>query len=146
LRSGQPNVWTILWSGRGTFQTSFTPSAQIWGFFPWRPKCSIAAVVRWPAVPSARTVTFAVTSTPGSKFASGSPSFPRPLSPVRTPTTRPCSTRSFWPVVSGRIMAPPASACSARKRPSSEIETIQLPWFIIVGGGGIRSAAPFVSR
>ena len=139
-------MWTILWSGLGTFQTSFTPSAQIWGLRPSSPKWSIAAVVRWPAVPSARTVILAVTSTPGSKFASGCPSLPRPLSPVRTPTTRPWSRRSVWPTVSGRIIAPPASACSARKRPSSESETIQLPWFIIVGGGGMRSAAPFVSR
>ena len=97
-------------------------------------------------MPSASTVTRAVMSAPGSKLPSGSPSLPRPLSPVRTPTTRPCSSSSFSPAVSGRIIAPPASACSARNRPSCESENTQLPWFIIVGGGGIRSAAPPVSR
>src|SRR5437016_4555870 len=55
-------VWMTLCSGRGTFQTSFTPSAQICGFRPWRPKWSIAAVVRWPCVPSASTVTVATAS------------------------------------------------------------------------------------
>ena len=69
-----------------TFQTSFTPSAQICGFRPSRPKWSMAAPVRWPGVPSARTVIRAVMSAPGSKLPSGSPSLPRPLSPVRTPS------------------------------------------------------------
>ena len=40
----------------------------------------------------------------------------------------------------------PASACSARKTEGCETETIQLPWLRIVGGGGTRSAVPFVSR
>ena len=40
-----------------------------------------------------------------------------------------------------RTAAPPASACSARKRPA-ETETIQLPWLRIVGGGGIRRPCP----
>ena len=40
-------------------------------------------------MPSARTVALAVTSAPGSKLPSGSPSLPRPLSPERTPRTTP---------------------------------------------------------
>ena len=39
-------VWTMLRSGLRTRQTSFTPSAQICGFAPSRPKWSIAAPVR----------------------------------------------------------------------------------------------------
>ena len=66
LRSGQPIVWTMRPSGVATFQTSFTPSAQICGCSPARPKRSIAAPVRWPCVPSARIVTFAAMSEPGS--------------------------------------------------------------------------------
>ena len=49
-------------------------------------KCRIAAPVRWPWVPSASTVALAIRSEPGSKFESSSPSRPRPLSPLRTPT------------------------------------------------------------
>ena len=60
-------------SGRGTRQTSFTPSAQICGFAPSSPKCSTAALVSRPCVPSASTVTPAVTSEPGSKVGSCSP-------------------------------------------------------------------------
>ena len=40
-------------------------------------------------MPSASTVTRATRSLPGSKLPSSSPWWPRPLSPVRTPTTRP---------------------------------------------------------
>ena len=54
-------------SGRGTFQTSFTPSAHVCGLDPARPKCPSAAPVRWPALPSARIVTRARMSEPGSK-------------------------------------------------------------------------------
>ena len=43
-------------------------------------------------------------------------------------------------MVSGRIIAPPSSACSPRNRPSSESEKTQLPWLRIGGGGGIGSA------
>ena len=59
LRSGQPSVWMIFVSGFGTRQISFTPSSQICGSGPWRPKWSSAAPVRCPAVPSASTVTLA---------------------------------------------------------------------------------------
>ena len=52
-------VWTTGRSGFETLQTSLTPSAQICGFRPWRPKWSIAAAVRWPGVPSASTVILA---------------------------------------------------------------------------------------
>ena len=38
LRSGQPSVWMIFVSGLGTRQISFTPSSQIWGSGPLRPK------------------------------------------------------------------------------------------------------------
>ncbi len=65
---------------------------------------------------------------------------PRPLSPVRMPTTRPWSTSNRSAAVSGSTKVPPASACSARYRHICEIETIQLPWFRSVGGGGIRRA------
>ena len=41
-------------------------------------------------------------SEPGSKLPSGSPSLPRPLSPERTPTTRPSSTSSWAARVSVR--------------------------------------------
>ncbi len=102
-RSGQPIVWMTRWSGFGTFQISLTPSAQTCGFSPARPNRSIATPVRCPCVPSARTVTLAVTSEPGSKFGSGSPSRPRPLSPVRTPTALAPSTSSFSADVSGRM-------------------------------------------
>ena len=46
VRSGQPIVWMIFRSGLRTRQTSFTPSAQICGFSPWRPNWSMAAPVR----------------------------------------------------------------------------------------------------
>src|SRR5436309_3242543 len=66
--------------GFGTSQTSLTPSDHTWGS---RPSASwnalIAAPVRCPHVPSASTVALAVTSDPGSKLDSSSPSFPRPL-------------------------------------------------------------------
>ena len=82
-------------SGLGTFQTSLTPSSQTCGSRPSaRPNSWIAAPVRWPQQPSARTVALAVRSAPGSKFPSGWPSLPRPLSPVRTPRTTPSSTSS----------------------------------------------------
>src|SRR5438874_981850 len=55
-RSGQPIVWMTRLSGVATRQTSLTPSAQTCGFSPSRPNCSIAAPVKWPCVPSARTV------------------------------------------------------------------------------------------
>ena len=41
-RSGQPSVCTTRRSGLATFQTSFTPSAQICGLSPSSPKVSIA--------------------------------------------------------------------------------------------------------
>ena len=37
-RNGQPSVWMTRSSGRATFQTSLTPSAQTCGFSPARPK------------------------------------------------------------------------------------------------------------
>src|SRR5829696_3036940 len=94
-RNGQPIVWMMRWSGFGTCQTSLTPRAQTCGFSPARLNRSIATPVRWPCVPSASTVTFAITSDPGSKFESGSPSRPRPLSPLRAPTALPPSTSRF---------------------------------------------------
>src|SRR3989440_184025 len=87
-RSGQPSVWMMRRSGLGTRQTSLTPSAQTCGFSPARPNRSSAAPVRWPCVPSARTVTRATTSEPGSKFASSSRCLPRPLSPGKQPRQR----------------------------------------------------------
>ena len=120
--------------------TSFTPSAQICGFAPRRPNSSIAAAVRNPCDPSARTVSPATMSFPASKVGSFSPSRPRPRSPVRTPSTRPCWTRSFVADVSGSTTAPTASACSARKRPRAETESTRFPWLRIVGGGGMRTA------
>src|SRR5947209_5891931 len=52
-----PIVWMIRSSGLGTFQTSLTPSSQTWGSRPSaRPNSLIAAPVRWPQLPSARTV------------------------------------------------------------------------------------------
>ena len=67
-RSGQPIVWMTRSSGCATSQTSLTPSAQTCGFSPASPNRSIATPVRWPCVPSARTVTGASMSEPGSKF------------------------------------------------------------------------------
>ena len=55
-------------SGLATFQTSLTPSAHTCGLSPASPKWSSATPVRCPWVPSASTVTLAVTSAPGSKF------------------------------------------------------------------------------
>src|SRR5437763_1788530 len=141
VRSGQPIVWMTRSSGFATFQTSFTPSSQTCGSSPRRVNRSSATPVRCPWVPSASTVTFATRSEPASKLASSPPSRPRPLSPLRTPTTRPCETRSFCAAVSGRIIAPASSARSARKRPSCESRKIQLPWLRIGGGGGRGSAA-----
>ena len=77
---------------------------------------------RWPCVPSARMVTRARMSEPGSKFASSSPSLPRPLSPVRMPTTRPPLTRRLRALVSGTIVTPTSSARSASQRPISASE------------------------
>ncbi len=114
-RSGQPMVWITRSSGFATFQTSFTASSHTCGSSPRRSNRSSATPVRWPCVPSASTVTFATRSEPASKLPSSPPSRFRPLSPVRTPTTRPCETRSFSAVVSGRIIAPPSSACSAEE-------------------------------
>ena len=92
-------------------------------------------------------VTLAAMSDPGSYAPTGRPSRPSPLSPVRIPCTRPSATSSFWASVSGSTAVPSASACSARKRPSCETETTQLPWLRIVGGGGIRiDLPPFESR
>ena len=115
-RSGQPIVCTTRRSGLATFQTSFTPSAQTCGLSPSSPNVSIATPVRCPCVPSQRIVTRATMSEPGSKLGSRSPKRPRPLSPVRTPTTRPSLTSSFSATVSGRIVAPASSACSASHR------------------------------
>ncbi len=137
-RSGHPIVWITRSSGRGTFHTSFTPSSHTWGAAsPRSPKRSSATLVRCPFVPSASTVTRATRSLPGSKLASSSCCRPRPLSPVRTPTTPPCSTRRSTAEVSGRNIAPSASARSASQRPSCERETTTLPWLRIGGGVGI---------
>ncbi len=65
----------------------------------------------------------------------------RPLSPVRTPTTPPPSTRRSTAEVSGRNIAPSASARSASQRPSCERETTTLPWLRIGGGVGIGRPA-----
>ena len=93
--ASRPSVWITRSSGLGTFQTSLTPSSHTWGSRPSaRSNSRIAGPVRWPQQPSASTVALATTSVPGSKLPSGSPSLPRPLSPVRTPTTRPSSTSS----------------------------------------------------
>ena len=95
-------------SGFGTCQTSFTPSAQICGFSP----VEAEAVDR-----GARQVALRALGehghparrcrSPARSSPSGSPSRPRPLSPVRTPTTRPCSTSSLSPPSPGRTIAPP---------------------------------------
>src|SRR3954468_8878596 len=99
-----PMVWMIRSSGLGTFQTSLTPSSQTCGSRPSaRSNSLIAAPVRWPQQPSASTVALATTSVPGSKLPSGSPSLPRPLSPVRTPLTSPSSTSSCVALVSVRM-------------------------------------------
>src|SRR4029453_18810378 len=119
-------------SGRATFQTSFTPSAHTCGFSPASPKWSSAPPVRCPWVPSASTVTFAVTSEPGSKFPSGSPSLPRPLSPVRTPPVLAPGTSSFSAAVSGGIAAPPASACSPSHPESGAV--VQVVDALVVDG------------
>ncbi len=58
---------------------------------------------------------------------------------------RPCETSSFSALVSGRIIAPPSSACSASQRPSRESEKTMFPWLRIVGGGGIGIAPRRVS-
>ena len=127
-------------SGRGTRQTSFTPSAQVCGFCPESSKRSSAAAVRWPGAPlgedrHARREC----RNPARSAPSSSPARPRPWSPVRTPTTRPSSTRSAVAAVSGRIVAPPSSATAARKRPSSrERDDERCPSFRIVGGIGTR--------
>src|SRR5918995_59726 len=118
LRSGQPIVWTMCRRGFGTFQTSLTPSAQICGCPPARPKRSIAAPVRWPCVPSARTVTRAAMSAPGSYAPTGRPSRPSPLSPVRIPCTRPSARSSFWASVSGSTAAPAPPRAARRSRAS----------------------------
>jgi hypothetical protein len=62
------------------------------------------------------------------------------LSPVRTPTVLAPVTSSFWAAVSGRIAAPPASACSASQRESCESDATKFPSLRIVGGVGMRSA------
>ena len=98
----------------------------------------------WPMLDAASTVARARMSLPGSKTLSCEPSRPRPRSPVRTPRTRPSVTSSFSPDVSGRIVVPPASACSASQRPSRESEATMFPWLRIVGGVGMRIALRFV--
>ena len=73
-------------------------------------------------MPSASTVAFAIRSEPGSKFESSWPSRPRPLSPERTPTTRPSSTSSLAPASRRGCRRPrprpaePASGRAARPR------------------------------
>ena len=97
-------------------------------------------------MPSARTVILAVTSTPGSKFASGSPV------PAAALVARPHADDAA--VVEEERLADRLGEdhragglrLLGEEAPELGDETIQLPWFIIVGGGGIRSAAPFVSR
>ncbi len=130
-----------LLSGFGTRQTSFTPSSQLWVESRSSSNVERTTPARWPGVPSAMTVTCAWTSAPGSKADSSSPSRPRPLSPVTTPSTRPWSTISFWASVSGSMKAPSSSACSLIQRAIWLIEMIQLPWFFICGGVGIRILA-----
>ena len=93
--SGQPIVWITRSSGFWTSQTSLTPSSHCCGSSEPSSKWRIAAPVRWPWVPSQSTVALAIRSEPGSKFDSSWPSRPRPLSPERTPTTRPSSTSSL---------------------------------------------------
>jgi hypothetical protein len=62
------------------------------------------------------------------------------------PRTRPWSTSSLVAAVSGRMIAPASSACSASQRPSSASEATRLPWFFIVGGVGIRTARLLVRK
>ena len=98
-----------------------------------------AALVSRPCVPSASTVIS------GDDVGAGLER--RQRLALRVPARgRPCgrrargraATSSFVAAVSGSTATPSASACSARKRPSSETERRTLPWFRIVGGAGIR--------
>ena len=92
-------------------------------------------------MPSASTVALAIRSEPGSKFESSSPSRPRPLSPLRTPTTLPSSTSSLAAAVSPRMYTPASSACSASQRPSCATEVTWLPWLRNGGGVGLSGIA-----
>ncbi len=135
-----PIVWIRRSSALGTFQTSFTPSSQVWGSRPSpRSNSRMAGPVRWPQQPSASTVAFALMSVPGSKLPFGSPSLSRPLSPVRTPFTSPSSTTSLVAAVSVRMYAPASSACCCCQRASAATEITSLPWFLNGGGVGMRS-------
>ena len=64
-----PMVWITRSSGLGTFQTSLTPSSQVWGSRSSpRSNSRMAGPVRWPQQPSASTVALALMSAPGSKL------------------------------------------------------------------------------
>ena len=141
LRSGQPIVWMIRSSGFATFQTSLTPSAQTCGCVPSRPKCVDRRAGQVPLRALGEH------GDPRDDVRAGlevrrarSPSRPRPLSPVRTPWTRPSATSSFV----GRRLRQRYGAArlgllgrgTGRAR---ETETTQLPWLRIVGGGGMRT-------
>ena len=142
-RSGQPIVWITRSSGFSTSQISLTPSSHCCGSSEPIPKWRMAAPVRWPWVPSQRTVAFAISSAPGSKLESSSPSRPRPLSPERTPTTRPSSTSSLAAAVSPRMYTPASSACPLSQRPSCATEVTWLPWLRNGGGVGLSGIARF---
>ena len=134
-RSGHAIVWITRSSGFWTSQTC--------GSSEPRSKWRIAAPVRCPWVPSASSVALAIRSEPGSKFDSSSPSRPRPLSPERTPTTRPSSTSSFDAAVSPRMYTPASSAWSESQRPSCATDVTWLPWLRNGGGVGLSGIARF---
>ena len=111
------------------------------GSSPASPKCSSAAPVRWPAVPSARIVTRARMSEPGSKRAELLALAPAAL--VAGPHADDDAVRRR------AAASPPSPAAPSRRaprparratRPSCESETTTLPLFRIVGGGGIAHA------
>jgi hypothetical protein len=118
-RSGQPIVCTTLRSGFATFQTSFTPSAQTCGLSPSSPNVvdRDSGQVALRALAEDRDARDDVE--PGSKFGAARRSGPRPLSPVRT-RRRAVLDEQLLCAVSGRIVAPASSACSASQRVSCE--------------------------
>ena len=118
-RSGQPIVWMTRSSGCGTFQTSFTPSAQTCGFVALRGRSARARRRSGgPACPRRGRHAGDGCPSPGSKFGEllAVPAAAAVAGADADARGR-RSTSSFAAAVSGRIVAPSSSASLGEPAP-----------------------------
>ena len=140
--AASPSCGSPAAAARGTFQTSFTPSAHVCGL-----------VAREPELLERRAGQMALRPLgedrhPRADVRAGLEARRAPRRRARAPCRR-CARRRRAPSVdeqllgrvSGSTVAPSPSASLRRaSRPSCESDTTTLPWFRIVGGVGIRHA------